>query len=165
MRTMLPPFPKRSICCPAACAVNSTPFTLTSRTCNTLNISLKVNDTRTAASYCAPLQTLRNSSAGYWRQSMFDLRIPAAATHASIRPSLSPICLPIFHMSSYKGSSHPSETPFYRTSVGHLTWLVTSPEIYSNRPSPPVFPLLPSFLAYSCVACHSADGSLGRSTQ
>ena len=32
-RTMLPPFPKRAIWRPAACAVNSTPFTFTSITC------------------------------------------------------------------------------------------------------------------------------------
>ena len=34
-RTILPPFPNRAIWRPAACAVNSTPFTLTSMTCVT----------------------------------------------------------------------------------------------------------------------------------
>lgn len=96
MRTMLPPFPKRTICRPAACAVNITPLTLTSITCGMhpqLLISCPSRRDRL---------TFRKCDSGYSRQSVMQLMIPAAATHASMRPSLSPITCPIFHIPAYE---------------------------------------------------------------
>lgn len=64
MRTMLPPFPKRAICRPAACAVNRTPFTFTSITCGMCSQSTDI------CPFCGNSLTSRNCDAGYSRQSV-----------------------------------------------------------------------------------------------
>ena len=97
IRMMLPPFPNRSICWPAAWAVKSAPFTFTSKTCGdgrTDNFSsARRRDTQhELASWNVFAEYVKHGSVGG--------KMPAPATHASILPSRSPIVFPIFHIPS-----------------------------------------------------------------
>ena len=100
-RMMLPPFPKRIICCPAAWAVNRAPPAFTPITY--FRISL----------FPSPPRKMRTKDRTFWNSSLglsmagtlTPEKIPATAAHTSIRPSLSPIISPIFHIASYTPTS------------------------------------------------------------
>ena len=151
IKTMLPPFPNRSICFPAACAVNRTPLVFTFITCHdALNQQLL-------------LELLRGESRTYFLEVLTSeveprrrrRREQTSRSDTNVHPSLLvPDHLPdLPHRFLYQSLSSPPQIFCRRGNA--LAWSVTSWLTYSNAPSGTA----------SRTLAHSSPGCFGRSTQ